>query len=214
MPRVCLVGDAGVGKTTLLRRWVDKRPIPRPEPYLVTVGTSSSDVHYEYVVELDDGPLTVRCNRIGGSRRPSWPGRCTLRCIDTGGHPNFRRLVGSYFGSVDYFIVPFDIRRPALPQIEPWLMLIHRYGEGEYEVLLVATFVDHRRANINIGHPVRSSHPLFRTNACAPFDQPTGIDDVVRWIVRHRHVRRSHRGRANGCCQGPFSFSKTCIRIR
>ena len=78
--RIALLGDAAVGKTSLLRRYVAGAPgIPEPEPELESVPTVGVEF-YSRTLQLRAGP------------------RVKLQLWDTAGQERFRCAVGGRWG--------------------------------------------------------------------------------------------------------------------
>ncbi|XP_004603776.2 ras-related protein Rab-42 [Sorex araneus] len=101
--RIALLGDAAVGKTSLLRRYVagapgtpEPEPEPEPEP---TVGVE----FYSRALQLRAGP------------------RVKLQLWDTAGHERFRCITRSFYRNVVGVLLVFDVtNRKSFEHIRDW----------------------------------------------------------------------------------------------
>ncbi|XP_062959878.1 ras-related protein Rab-42 [Cynocephalus volans] len=96
--RIALLGDAAVGKTSLLRRYVAGVPEPEPEPE-PTVGVE----FYRRELQLRAGP------------------RVKLQLWDTAGHERFRCITRSFYRNVVGVLLVFDVtNRKSFEHIRDW----------------------------------------------------------------------------------------------
>nr|XP_025870258.1 LOW QUALITY PROTEIN: ras-related protein Rab-42 [Vulpes vulpes] len=104
--RIALLGDAAVGKTSLLRRYVagapgTPEPEPEPEP-APTVGVE----FYSRLLQLRAGPR-VSCIK--------------LQLWDTAGHERFRCITRSFYRNVVGVLLVFDVtNRKSFEHICDW----------------------------------------------------------------------------------------------
>ncbi|XP_026372667.1 ras-related protein Rab-42 isoform X1 [Ursus americanus] len=101
--RIALLGDAAVGKTSLLRRYVAGEPgAPEPEPepeWAPTVGVE----FYSRKLQLRAGP------------------RVKLQLWDTAGHERFRCITRSFYRNVVGVLLVFDVtNRKSFEHICDW----------------------------------------------------------------------------------------------
>ncbi|XP_032509148.1 ras-related protein Rab-42 [Phocoena sinus] len=101
--RIALLGDAAVGKTSLLRRYVAGAPgIPEPEPELESVPTVGVEF-YSRTLQLRAGP------------------RVKLQLWDTAGQERFRCITRSFYRNVVGVLLVFDVtNRKSFEHIQYW----------------------------------------------------------------------------------------------
>ncbi len=95
--KVCLVGEAAVGKTSLIRRYVYSQ---YSDSYLMTIGVKVSKKRVEVTLPNDETPFVLEL--------PIWDGM---------GQPQFRELLqDAYFTGVAGIIGVADLTRPPTIQ--------------------------------------------------------------------------------------------------
>ena len=116
MKKMVVIGEAGVGKTSLIRRFVvDKFD----DKYIVTIGTKTS----KKILTLKDGGTHVNLKLI------IW---------DILGQRSFPKLKESaYKGSNGAFVVLDLSRRQTLESFETWLLQLYKVA-GEIPVIILA----------------------------------------------------------------------------
>ena len=118
--KVCLLGDAAVGKTSTIRRYVlDKFD----DKYIVTIGTklSKKDVTYTY---------------------PKLQVFLTLLIWDIIGQKEFKRLHSMYYSGAKGAIVVCDItRKETLESIYDWISSIFKVT-GEIPIIIIGNKID------------------------------------------------------------------------
>ena len=119
--KICLVGDEGVGKTSLIRRFVHQE---YSESYIRTVGTMVS----KHEVDLPE----VRC-------------RAMIMVWDIMGRRDFMDLFKeSYFKNAGGILAVFDLTRPAtMESLREWIGNI-RASEVPAPTFILANKVDSR----------------------------------------------------------------------
>lgn len=114
--KIITAGDTSVGKTALLRRFMDNSFSKKSKE---TIGVD----FFLKVLELDDES-------------------CYLQIWDFGGGDRFRHLLGSYILGAKGALLLFDITRPkTLDRIDDWVSLL-RKGDSNLPILLVGTKSD------------------------------------------------------------------------
>lgn len=115
--KVLLVGDASVGKTSLLQRFADNR----------------YTANYKCTVGID---MRIRSLEISGCR-------VMLHVWDTAGEERYRSVMGSYYRRVMGIILVFDTtQRRSYNHIDYWLSEIEKHGASDVKVLLVGSKCD------------------------------------------------------------------------
>ncbi|KAH9261018.1 hypothetical protein BASA81_000722 [Batrachochytrium salamandrivorans] len=119
--KIVLIGDAGVGKSSLLLRFTDDR---FEDGHLSTIGV---DLRVKFV-DID---------------KPT-PKRIKVTVWDTAGQERFRTLTASYFHKVQGLILVYDVtRRETFDNLEMWNQEIDVNTDGSPVVrILVGNKVD------------------------------------------------------------------------
>ena len=133
--KVIVVGDSGVGKTSLMNCYLDNRSATRtPAP---TIG-------------VDFG---VKTGVISKGKR------IKLHMWDAGGQDNFRPVLESYYRGVAAAVIVFDLTRPlSLESIEYWLSEVSRHDsiDAGAPLLIVGNKLDqHARRRVSRGEAER-----------------------------------------------------------
>ena len=114
--KILTAGDGGVGKTTLLRRYVE--------------GTFSADTKMTIGVEFHLKELD-----LDGKH-------CTLQLWDFGGQERFRFLLESYVLGAKGALLMFDLTRiTTLESLQNWINIV-RKGDPNLPVLFLGTKLD------------------------------------------------------------------------
>eukprot|EP00741_Cyanophora_paradoxa_P019544 tig00021127_g18866.t1 len=116
--KVLLVGDSGVGKSSILTRFIDDK-FDENQPS--TIG-----------VDFKVKAMTLEGKRI------------KLTIWDTAGQERFRTLTSSYYRGAQGIILVYDVsRRHTFENLENWLKEIEQYNNiKEVVMLLVANKID------------------------------------------------------------------------
>lgn len=120
---VIVIGDAGVGKTSLAVAMETRKPVPprRPDP---TIG-----VDFTTVTVPADGH--------------SYP--VTVRLWDTAGQERYRSLLPAYFRRKAVVFLVFDVtRQESLASCVSWMRMVDRFADETAHVVLVGTKRDAR----------------------------------------------------------------------
>jgi len=115
--KMLLIGDSGVGKSSLLLRFTDNTFV---ESFVATIG-----VDFKIKTMTIDG-ATVK-----------------LQIWDTAGQERFRTITSTYYRGSHGIIVVFDITNPtSFQNIQKWLLEIERNANQDVSRLLVGNKVD------------------------------------------------------------------------
>jgi len=114
--KILTAGEGGVGKTTLLRRYVE--------------GKFSAETKMTIGVEF-----FLKEVEVDGKQ-------CTLQLWDFGGQERFRFLLESYVLGAKGALLMFDLTRPmTLENLEEWVNLVRR-SDNTIPVLFIGTKLD------------------------------------------------------------------------
>jgi len=114
--KILTAGEGGVGKTTLLRRYVE--------------GKFSAETKMTIGVEF-----FLKEVEVDGKQ-------CTLQLWDFGGQERFRFLLESYVLGAKGALLMFDLTRPmTLENLEEWVNIV-RKGDNTIPVLFLGTKLD------------------------------------------------------------------------
>ncbi len=115
--KIMVAGDGGVGKTTLLRKYVS--------------GTFSTDTHMTIGIEFH-----VKRVQLGGKTY-------ALQMWDLGGQPRFRFMLSSYCRGARGALLLFDlIRMSSLDSLSEWISDVLRKQDPALPILLCGTKAD------------------------------------------------------------------------
>lgn len=114
--KLVVIGSPGVGKTSLIRHYVDRE---FTESYISTIGV---DFRVK-VVEIPQGNLRFQI----------W---------DTAGQERFRSITTSYYRGANVIVIVYDVTdRTGFNHVEYWLREIRQYGKNPL-IYLVANKTD------------------------------------------------------------------------
>ncbi len=114
--KILTAGEGGVGKTTLLHRYVE--------------GSFQEDTKMTIGVEFFAKKLEIKDNK------------CTLQLWDFGGQERFRFMLDSYVLGAKGALVMFDLTRIfSLKNLENWVNIVRKHN-SELPILLVGTKID------------------------------------------------------------------------
>ena len=114
--KILLAGEGGVGKTTLLHRFVD--------------GQFSAETRMTIGVEFFLKEVEINSNH------------CTLQLWDFGGQQRFRFLLESYVLGAKGALLLFDLTRPiTLEKLEQWVEIC-RKNDPDLPILFLGTKTD------------------------------------------------------------------------
>ncbi|KAK3788795.1 hypothetical protein RRG08_029243 [Elysia crispata] len=115
--KLVLAGSSGVGKTSMLMRYVDKE---FSETFISTIGVD----------------FKVKTEEICGAL-------VKLQMWDTAGQDRFRSVASNFYRCADAIIIVFDVRSAAsFAEVESWMSEARRYGPLGSQGLLVGNKAD------------------------------------------------------------------------
>jgi small GTP-binding protein len=176
--KVLLLGDSGVGKSSLMLRWTEDK-------YRATLtGTVGVNFKSKKVV-IDSEPIQVQV----------W---------DTAGQQQFHKITTSYYKGANGIMVVYDVSDPdSLANVEYWIKNIELHASNSVHIVLVGTKTDLRynsNTDSNTDSPSNNSNnPIICSNFASGksiadkfhisyFEtsslESTGIDDAFMNIAR------------------------------
>ncbi|PWN33707.1 uncharacterized protein FA14DRAFT_190834 [Meira miltonrushii] len=119
LSKFIIVGDSGVGKSSLLVQLTDQRFLAEPDP---TIGVEFGS----YVVTIDETGEKIKC-----------------QCWDTAGSETFRSITRSYYrGAAGALLVYSITHRPSFLHIAEWLKDVREHAEEDVSIILVGNMSD------------------------------------------------------------------------
>jgi Ras-related protein Rab-1A len=115
--KLVLIGDSGVGKSSLLVRFADDK---YEDSYISTVGVDFRSR------EVKLGDKVAR-----------------LQIWDTAGQERFKTITSAYYRGADGIILVYDVTNPeSFEHVEEWLTEVNRYADDATVKLLVGSKAD------------------------------------------------------------------------
>ena len=112
--KLLLIGDSGVGKTTIMHRFVEEQ-------------------HYTSTIGVE---FRIKTVEVGGKK-------IKLQIWDTAGQERFRTITSSYYRGAHGIITVYDVTdRTSFTNIKHWLSEIDRYACENVTKLLVGNKTD------------------------------------------------------------------------
>lgn len=189
--RVLVVGDPGVGKTSLIKRFTKGYFCESNSSTVgVDVGTRLLDIHGDKV---------------------------KLHCTDTAGQEKFRGLTQSYYRNADAVVLVFDItNRGTFASIPQWLVNVHRYAGKNVLKVLVGNKTDLKGASRKV--TTRSAANLAEFEDLLYLETSAKWDDNVETLITElaEQLRENAKNKSKSVADmdencpntGPSSFFK------
>jgi small GTP-binding protein len=193
--KVLLVGDAGVGKSSLLVRHVDD---DFTSDNLSTIGV---DFKLK-TLELDNKVVKVQF----------W---------DTAGQERFRSITTGYYRGSNGIIVVYDVTsEQSFKNIQTWLEQIQEYASDDVKIMLVGNKADirlRRVVDFKRGAELAKSLniPFMETSAKESTNVHEAFDNIVREIISNQaFLENNKKNNGNVVPQPqPQEQSATCCKI-
>ncbi len=165
--KVCLVGDAGVGKTSLVRRYVLDQ---FGDQYISTLGAKVTKKELRLDDPKDGGPVLF-----------------SLTIWDIMGQPSFRDLLrDAYFGGARGILAVADLtRRETLDHLPSWIDAVVRTA-GSVPVVVAANKAD-LVAKVAYGRPdiVRAADAFEADVFLTSAKTGTNVEEAFRRLASH-----------------------------
>eukprot|EP01087_Luapelamoeba_hula_P001510 TRINITY_DN1120_c2_g1_i1.p1 TRINITY_DN1120_c2_g1~~TRINITY_DN1120_c2_g1_i1.p1 ORF type:complete len:206 (-),score=39.00 TRINITY_DN1120_c2_g1_i1:107-724(-) len=172
--KILLVGDSGVGKSSLLLRFTDDM---FQETFISTIGVD----------------FKIRNVSIDGKT-------IKMQIWDTAGQERFRTITSSYYRGAHGIIVVYDITDPvSFNNAKLWLNEIEKYACGNVTKLLVgnkADMTEKRQITAEAGKSFADQQGMLYSEASAKAGQ--GVEDAFLALVRSIFEARVKSGVQTG----------------
>lgn len=164
--KVLLIGDSGVGKSSLLLRFTDKT---YTDSYTSTIGV---DFKIQ-TMKLNDKVVK-------------------LQLWDTCGNEQFRTITSSYYRNANGIFVVFDLTdKYTFSQIKMWLLEIKKYAPEDTRITIIGNKVDlQTKRQISYEEAKEYSNNIdasyFETSAKLGINISDMFIDIVKEILKHK----------------------------
>lgn len=165
--KILLIGDSGVGKTSLLFRYVDG--IFNPE-FQSTIG------------------VDFKITTLGVDGR-----QVKMQLWDTAGQDRFRNIVASYYRGAHGIVLVYDVTSTqSFENVQTWLQEATAYLHDEVPKLLVGNKVDQtqREVGTDVAEAFAQKHGMgfIETSAKSEFHVKELFEQMVRGILAKLQV--------------------------
>lgn len=170
--KILVIGDAGVGKTSLIRRF--------------TKGYFSENTSATIGVDFAVKTLNIHGDKVN------------LQCWDTAGQEKFRSITQSYYRNADAVIMVFDItNRGSFASIPQWLVDVQRYTSKNVIKVLVGNKTDLKGAIRKVS--TRSAANLAEFEDLLYLETSAKWDDNVEMLFTElsEQLRENAKNRRN-----------------
>lgn len=157
MLKVVVIGNSGVGKTTLMHRWVNDR---FAQNYRSTIG-------------CDFYTKTIDCGEDGDEKQP-----VSMQIWDTAGGERFKSLGRAFYRGVDVCILAYtqgDLG--AWDGVEQWRKEMMEHNNGLYNFVVVETKNDLNK-DIQVSEKLRKKAKSYCEQLEFPFFSTSSKNDI------------------------------------
>ena len=149
--KVIVIGEGGVGKTSLVKRYVDDT---FAQDMKMTIGVDLS------VKKIHDGEV----DKI-------------LQIWDLGGQPHFKEVADIYFRGARGILAVFDVtRRASMDRLVDWIERVHTIL-GELPMIVVGNKIDLRNPNEGITGVTKEEGTEFATKYKSSYLETSARDN-------------------------------------
>ncbi|KAH9512938.1 hypothetical protein Btru_037109 [Bulinus truncatus] len=164
--KIIIVGDSGVGKTSLLLRYTDDC---FSESFITTIGVDFK------IKTMDVSGATAK-----------------LHIWDTAGQDRFRNIVSSFYRGADSVVLVFDVTSPeSFQNVGTWLKETRHYSSDQCSLLLVGNKSDLTSQRL-VSHDTARSFAdaigvrYIETSAKSSFNVHSAFDSIAESLVAER----------------------------
>ena len=156
--KILTLGESGVGKTCILRRFVENKFIKN---HLATIG-------------IDFRTKTIPINDY----------EVKLKIWDTAGEERFRNITNQYYKGADGIILVYDLNnKDTLTKIKDWMNQIHQNTSNDIGLVLVGNKSDLKREisteeSLNLSKELNIK--LFETSALTG----EGVNEIFEFLTK------------------------------
>ena len=159
-----LIGDGGVGKTSVMKRYVNKK---FDAAKIATSGVDFCSVKYKSDTGED----------------------CRVKIWDTAGQERFRQLTNSFFKDADGVIVTFDLtQQDTFLNSRDWINSVFKYKDKGIPMVLVGNKIDladqegQRAVDMSQGTDLATQYDMKYVETSAKAD--IGVSDLMDHIFK------------------------------
>ena len=184
MSRVVLIGDAFVGKTALIKKYIER--VTTPESYEATIGaafqTYQTDVNNEQV---------------------------TIQIWDTAGQEKFRALGPVYYRNSEAAVVVFDVTNAqTYENVDGWIKRFQEIVPADIPIFIVGNKVDLPHPNFDenqvIDYCEDHDYKYFSTSALTGVGVNSLFQSVADVVYKRGHqsieAQQINKNTGSSCC--------------
>ena len=193
-----IVGDAGVGKTSLLIKYAENN---FPEKYQTTIGV-------DFRIK--------KINRKGF--------KINIQILDTAGQERFHSITKSYFKNIDGLLLVFDLTdQKTFDNLESWIEKIKleqgkdNDSDNDFKIILIGNKCDLKKQRVisnddvinkNFGYPYFEASAKKGTNVMKAFEEMIDLilkdkerDEILeQYGKQYVQINRNNKDSKVGCC--------------